>query len=92
VIAEAHPTAVRYSLGGLLAFGALNALAAFVVLGWLIVQMGIIGYVSWMQPATAIAGLLMLILGSQLPLRERIAPVTTTRERLGTTRGEGLEQ
>jgi hypothetical protein len=134
VIAEAHPTAVRYSLGGLLAFGALNALgggyygltsavgvptewlegspfadyvvpslillvvvggsfivaaiavfarlraarfavfmAAFVVLGWLIVQIGIIGYVSWMQPATAIAGLLILILGSQLPRRERIA-------------------
>jgi hypothetical protein len=127
VLADAHPTAVRYSLGGLLAFGALNALgggycgltgavgvptewlegspfadyfvpslillavvggsfivaaiavfarlraarfavfmAAFVVLGWLIVQIRIIGYVSWMQPATAIAGLLILILGSQL--------------------------
>jgi len=134
VIAEAHPTVVRYSLGGLLAFGALNALAggyygltgavgvptewlegspfadyfvpslillvvvggsfivaaiavfaglrgdrfavfvvAFIVLGWLTVQMSIIGYVSWMQPATAIAGLLILILGSQLPRRERIA-------------------
>jgi len=133
VIAEAHPAAIRYALGGLLVFGALNALggsyygltgavgvptewlegspfadyfvpsiillvvvggsfivaaiavfarlrsarlavfmAAFVVLGWLIVQIGIIGYVSWMQPATAIAGLLILILGSQLP-RERIA-------------------
>jgi len=134
VIAEAHPTAVRYSLGGLLASGAVNALgggyygmtgavgvptewlegspfadyfvpslillavvggsfivaaialfahlraarlavfmAGFVVLGWLIVQIGIIGYVSWMQPATAIAGLLILILGSQLPRGERIA-------------------
>jgi hypothetical protein len=134
VIAEAHPTGVRYSLGGLLAFGALNALgggyygltgaggvptewlegspfadyfvpslillvvvggsfavaaiavfarlraarfavfmAAFVVLGWLIVQIAIIGYVSWMQPATAIAGVLILILGLQLPRRERIA-------------------
>jgi hypothetical protein len=48
-------------------------MAAFVVLGWLIVQIGIIGYVSWMQPATAIAGLLILILGLQLPRRERIA-------------------
>ncbi len=37
------------------------------------VQMGIIGYVSWMQPATAIAGLLVLVLGPQLPRRERIA-------------------
>ncbi len=134
MIAQAHPRAVRYSLGGLLAFGALNAvgggyygltgavgvptewlegspfadyfvpslillvvvggsfivaaiavfarlraarltvfMAAFVVLGWLSVQIGIIGYVSWMQPATAIAGLLILILGSQLPRRERIA-------------------
>jgi hypothetical protein len=134
VIAEAHPRAVRYSLGGLLAFGALNAVgggyygltgavgvptewlegspfadyfvpslillvvvggscivaaiavfaslrgdrfavfvAAFIVLGWLTVQMSIIGYVSWMQPSTAIAGLLILILGSQLPRRERIA-------------------
>jgi hypothetical protein len=134
VIVEAHPTAVRYSLGGLLTFGALNALGggyygltgavgvptewlqgspfadyfvpslillvvvggsfivaaitvfarlrgdrvavfvvAFIVLGWLTVQMSIIGYVSWMQPATAIAGLLILILGSQLPRRERIA-------------------
>jgi hypothetical protein len=134
VIAEARPTGIRYSLGGLLAFGALNALgggyygltgavgvptewlegspfadyfvpslillvvvggsfavaaiavfarlraarfavfmAAFVVLGWLIVQIAILGYVSWMQPATAIAGVLILILGSQLPRRERIA-------------------
>jgi len=134
VIAEARPTGIRYSLGGLLTFGALNALGggyygltgavgvptewlegspfadyfvpslillvvvggsfivaaitvfarlrgdrvavfvvAFIVLGWLTVQMSIIGYVSWMQPATAIAGLLILILGSQLPRRERIA-------------------
>ena len=133
MIAEAHPTAVRYSLGGLLASGAVNALGggyygltgavgvptewlegspfadyfvpslillvvvggsfivaaiavfaglrgdrfavfvvAFIVLGWLTVQMSIIGYVSWMQPATAIAGLLILILGSQSPRRERI--------------------
>jgi hypothetical protein len=41
-------------------------MAAFVALGWLIVQIGVIGYVSWMQPATAIAGLVILILGSQL--------------------------
>ena len=134
MIAQSHPTAVRYSLGGLLTFGALNALgggyygltgavgvptewlegspfadyfvpslillvvvggsfvvaaiavfaglrgdrfavfvAAFVVLGWLTVQIGIIGYVSWMQPATAIAALVVLVLGSQLPRRERIA-------------------
>jgi hypothetical protein len=128
MIGEAHPTGIRYSLGGLLAFGALNAvgggyyglsgadgvptewlkaspfqdyfvpsiillvvvggsllaasiavfarlhsarLAAFaagmIVLTWLLVQLAIIGYVSWMQPTTAIAGGLVLVLGSLLP-------------------------
>jgi hypothetical protein len=125
---EAHPTAIRYSLGALLAFGAMNALgggyyglsgaegvptewlqgspfldyfvpslilvivvggsfaiaslavlaglriarlaafaAGLVVLCWLAVQLAIIGYVSWMQPTTAIAGVLVLVLGSLLP-------------------------
>ena len=46
----------------------LAALAAgIVVLGWLAVQLAIIGYVSWMQPTTAIAGVLILVLGSLLP-------------------------
>ena len=44
----------------------LAALAAgIVVLGWLAVQLAIIGYVSWMQPTTAIAGVLVLVLGPQ---------------------------
>ena len=47
--------------------------AAVVVLGWLTVQIAIIGYVSWMQPATATAGVMVLILGSQLPRHEAIA-------------------
>jgi hypothetical protein len=34
---------------------------------WLAVQLFIIGYVSWMQPATAIAGLLALALSRALP-------------------------
>ena len=128
---ESHRPALRYSLGGLLAFGALTAfgggyyglsgapgvptewlegspfpdyfvpglfllvvvggsllvaaiavlagwriarLAAFasglVVLAWLVAQVAIIGYVSWMQPATAIAGMLVLVLASQLPQRQ----------------------
>ena len=123
-----HPGALRYVLGGLLAFGALNAFAggyygmagaegvpkewleggpfddyfvpglvlfvavggsflaaaiavlarlhiartaAFaagaIVLGWLTVETAIIGYVSWMQPATTIGGLLVLILAWLLP-------------------------
>jgi hypothetical protein len=122
-IARAHPDAIRYTLGGLLAFGALNAFAGgyygmsgaedvprewlegspfddyfipglvlfvvvggsllaaaifvfaglhparlvaiaagVVVLGWLVVETLIIGYVSWMQPATTIGALLILLL------------------------------
>jgi len=125
---EAHPMAVRYSLGSLLAFGALNAIgggyyglsgaegvptewlegspfsdyfipslillvvvggsfviaaivvfaglriarvaslaAGLVVLGWLVAQVAIIGYVSWMQPTTAVAGVLVLLLTWLLP-------------------------
>ncbi len=127
-IAETHRAAIRYLLGGLLAFGALNAcaggyygmsgaqdvpkdwlegspfdgyfvpglvlfvvvggsflaaaLAVFgdlrvarsaafaagaIVLGWLAAETAIIGYVSWMQPATAIGGLLVLVLAWFLP-------------------------
>lgn len=128
MIREARAMAIRYSLGALLAFGALNAFgggyyglsgakdvptkwltgspfpdyfvpslillvvvggsfvvaatavftglriarfaaltAGIVVLGWLAVQLAIIGYVSWMQPTTAIAGVLVLVLASLLP-------------------------
>ena len=68
MIGDAHRTAIRYSLGGLPAFGALNAFGGgLVVLGWLAAQLAIIGYVSWMQPTTAVAGVLVLILGSLLP-------------------------
>ena len=126
--ARQHPAGIRYGLGGLLAFGALNAFAggyygmagaegvpkewldgspfddyfipslvlfavvggsflaaaiavfaqlrmaraaAFaagsIVLGWLAVETAIIGYVSWMQPATMIGGLLVLLLAWLLP-------------------------
>jgi peptidoglycan/LPS O-acetylase OafA/YrhL len=43
--------------------------AAAVLLVWIVVQVAIIGYVSWMQPATFAAGLLMLLLLSLLPRR-----------------------
>ena len=36
--------------------------AGVIVLGWLAVQVAIIGYVSWMQPTTAIAGIMILAL------------------------------
>lgn len=42
-------------------------LAGVIVLIWIIVQVGIIGYVSWMQPATTIAGMAILILSWLLP-------------------------
>jgi hypothetical protein len=46
----------------------LLALAAGgIVSSWLAVQVAIIGYVSWMQPATAIAGAVVLGLARRLP-------------------------
>jgi hypothetical protein len=44
-----------------LAFAAALA-AGLVLLGWLAVQVTIIGYVSWMQPATLAAAVLILLL------------------------------
>lgn len=41
--------------------------AGVIVLGWLGIQVAIIGYVSWMQPATAIVGALILALAWRLP-------------------------
>ena len=51
-------------------FGVARASAFFagaVVLAWIAVQLAIIGYVSWMQPTTAIGGLLVLALATLLP-------------------------
>ena len=36
--------------------------AGAILLVWIAVQVAMIGYVSWMQPATAIGGLLVLLL------------------------------
>ena len=41
--------------------------AGAVVLVWIVVQVSVIGYVSWMQPATALGGLLILLLSLRLP-------------------------
>jgi hypothetical protein len=46
---------------------AIACAAAAVLLVWIVVQVAIIGYVSWMQPATFAAGFLMLLLISLLP-------------------------
>jgi hypothetical protein len=47
--------------------------AAAMLLVWMIVQVAIIGYVSWMQPATLAAGLVVVVLGWLLPA-QRAAP------------------
>lgn len=47
--------------------------AATILLAWIVVQVAIIGYVSWMQPATFLAGLLMLVLIWLLPRRAQRA-------------------
>ena len=40
--------------------------AGYVVLFWICVQLAIIGYVSWMQPTTFVAGILVLLLAARL--------------------------
>jgi len=42
-------------------------ICALIVLIWLIIQVEIIGYVSWLQPTTAIAVILILLLNWKLP-------------------------
>jgi hypothetical protein len=41
--------------------------SVIIVFVWLSVQLAIIGYVSWMQPVTAITGVIILILSFLLP-------------------------
>jgi hypothetical protein len=47
--------------------------AVAVAVGWLTVQLAIIGYVSWMQPVTAIATLVVAALAIRLPRRRAFA-------------------
>src|SRR5680860_276677 len=47
-----------------------SLICGVIVLVWLIIQIAVIGYVSWMQPATAIVGLLIVFLGALLPKNE----------------------
>src|SRR5215212_8465440 len=48
----------------------LSFIAVTIIFIWLTVQVIIIGYVSWMQPVTALAALLILILTFLLPKQE----------------------
>ena len=55
-------------------------IAAVIVLAWLAVQVAIIGYVSWMQPATTIAAIIVLFLAWSLPK----SPAEQQRSRTAT--------
>ncbi|MDP2235641.1 MAG: hypothetical protein Q8J88_04320 [Bacteroidales bacterium] len=44
-----------------------------IVFGWLSVQVAIIGYISWMQPATASLALVILVLTWFLPKRQFVS-------------------
>ncbi len=44
-------------------------IAGTILLSWLSIQVALIGYVSWMQPATAIAGFIILYLTKSIPSR-----------------------
>lgn len=52
----------------------LSVIAGVILLGWIAIQVGIIGYVSWMQPATVIGAVLILGLASTLGSGESAAP------------------
>jgi len=66
---------------GRLRGGRLAAIGAgAILLGWLTAQVAIIGYVSWMQPATAVGGLMVLVLARLLPKAD------TLRRQHGTPR------
>src|SRR5690606_17563737 len=41
--------------------------SGIIAIVWIIVQIAVIGYVSWMQPVTAIVGVLIVFLGAILP-------------------------
>jgi hypothetical protein len=43
-----------------------SLLSGMVLLGWIGVQVAIIGYVSWMQPATAFAAIVIVLLALRL--------------------------
>ena len=52
----------RYQFARNAAFG-----CVLIIFGWLGVQVAIIGYVSWLQPAIAVMGVLIFILTCLLP-------------------------
>jgi hypothetical protein len=45
----------------------LSLICGFLLLGWIVIQLAIIGYVSWMQPAILISALIIIYFGTRLP-------------------------
>jgi hypothetical protein len=60
----------RFRIGRVATFG-----AGATVLMWLGVEVAIIGCVFWMQPATAVGGVLVLVLAWMLPQAETVSPL-----------------
>jgi uncharacterized BrkB/YihY/UPF0761 family membrane protein len=56
LVIKKHPLARKAAIG-----------AAMIVLGWIIAQLLIIGYVSWLQPTIAIWGICILLLAAKIP-------------------------
>ena len=50
----------------------LAAGAGVIALGWIVTQVAILGFVSWLQPATAVVGSLVLLLAARLPAAARV--------------------
>jgi hypothetical protein len=61
-LAAAIAVFARFRIARVAALG-----AGITVLVWLGVEVALIGYVSWMQPATAVGGALVLLLARMLP-------------------------
>jgi hypothetical protein len=58
--------------------------AGSILVGWIVAQVAMIGYVSWMQPACFVAGLAIAALGAvalRLRARAGVGPVTTADPR-----------
>jgi hypothetical protein len=51
--------------------------AVIIVFAWLLVQIAIIGYVSWMQPTTGAVALIILLLALELPSSHEERRVST---------------
>jgi peptidoglycan/LPS O-acetylase OafA/YrhL len=62
VVGGAHALAAIAVFAGWPSARRLALAAGAIVLGWLAVQIAIIGHVSWLQPATAIAGVVIVLL------------------------------